>query len=118
MYCATHVLRGFTEVYQPKTRFSFLDQSHPVMLNICLNSLLPQYSTVQSLFLYKYLLLLEHTSTVLSADGMEVDDFDLYKFPSQHQRMLLSKLGFLSTRIIDVAVIIWNLASSTDMLLD
>lgn len=38
MYCATHVLRGFTEVYQPKTRFSFLDHSHPVMLTICLNS--------------------------------------------------------------------------------
>lgn len=53
---------------------------------------------------------------VCRRDG--VDDFDLYKFPSQHQRMLLSKLGFLSTRIIDVAVIIWNLASSTDMLSD
>lgn len=63
-------------------------------------------------------MLLEHTSTVLSADVMEVDDFDLYKFPSQHQRMLLSKLECLSTQVIDVAVIIWNLASSTDMLLD
>lgn len=57
-------------------------------------------------------------STEISADGMEVDDFDLYKFPSRHQRMLLSKLEFLSTQIIDVPAIIWNLASSTDMLLD
>lgn len=56
--------------------------------------------------------------TVLSADGMELDDFDSYKFLSQHQCMLLSKLEFLSTQIIDVAVIIWSLASSTDMHLD
>lgn len=116
--CNSCTARVYREVYQPKTRFSFLDQSHPVMLNICLNNLLPQYSTVQSLFLYKSLLLLEHTSTVLSADGMEVDDFDSYKFLRQHQRILLSKLEFLSTQIIDVAVIIWKLASSTDMHLD
>lgn len=49
-------------------------------------------------------------STELSADGMERI--------SRHQRMLLSKLEFLSTQIIDVPAIIWNLASSTDMLLD
>lgn len=48
-------------------------------------------------------LILEHTSNLLTTDGMkEVDDFDPYKFLSQQQHVLLSKLDYLSTQIIDV----------------
>lgn len=48
-------------------------------------------------------LILEHTSIVLTTDGMkEVDDFNPYKFLSQQQHVLLSKLDYLSTQIIDV----------------